>query len=472
VGYALASKEPTLIITWTKGLMDQYMSMFSSIGMTELRGRDNYPCHMYEGRDDYSCEDGYPARCPYRGTVGCPYSLAEIKMATSRLGVTNYAKWTSAGRLNPALGHFTQVVFDEGHHMPEAVANAMQVVLQARKIEEILGIDFPRGMDREDLSHWKAWATEATGPVEQAMLQELDKVTGNPDPKLAWIRHYVYLRNLLRKLTTLRTLKPSAWIVEETDYGFVFDVISPGRYGESSLLLGVNSVIAMSATLRPKTLHLSGIQDFLFEEFPSDFDPRRSPVYYIPTVRVDARAKDLSELWVRMDQFMARWQNHKGIIDPVSFDRQKTILEQSRFRQFMIVNQRGSSITKAVERYRRAKPGAILVSPSIPEGFDFPDAECRWQIMAKIPFEPLTKIVKARQDADREYRGHQALQHIIQFFGRGVRSKGDWRVGAIFDRHLDWFWAQHKHLAPEWFHSFFQASYTIPAPLDLDGEGG
>ena len=153
VGYALASGKPTLIVTWTKGLMDQYMSVFGSIGMTELRGRDNYPCHMYEGRDDYSCEDGYPARCPYRGTVGCPYSLAEIKMATSRLGVTNYAKWTSAGRLNPALGHFTQVVFDEGHHMPEAVANAMQVVLQARKIEEILGIDFPRGMDREAPNH-------------------------------------------------------------------------------------------------------------------------------------------------------------------------------------------------------------------------------------------------------------------------------------------------------------------------------
>jgi Rad3-related DNA helicase len=68
VADALRSGEPSAIVTATRGLQDQYLNDFKSIGMVDLRGRNNYACGMKEG---YTCEDGYSARCVYKGTPMC-----------------------------------------------------------------------------------------------------------------------------------------------------------------------------------------------------------------------------------------------------------------------------------------------------------------------------------------------------------------------------------------------------------------
>jgi Rad3-related DNA helicase len=99
------------------------------------------------------------------------------------------------------------------------------------------------------------------------------------------------------------------------------------------------------------------------------------------------------------------------------------------------------------------------------EGFDFPDDECRWQFLAKIPFAPPSRILKAREDLDKEYRYYDALQTMVQAFGRGMRSNRDWCESFICDAHMDWFLPRYKHLAPNWFHNFFSRVSIVPAPL-------
>src|ERR1700685_4443735 len=59
-----------------RGLQDQILKDYSSIGVVDIRGRSNYICDM---KDGYTCEEGYAARCPYKGSVGCPASLAEMR---------------------------------------------------------------------------------------------------------------------------------------------------------------------------------------------------------------------------------------------------------------------------------------------------------------------------------------------------------------------------------------------------------
>src|SRR3990167_9598095 len=65
VAYALMTGEPTCYVTDSRSLQDQIMRDFQEIGMVDVRGRRNYECPL---KPDYTCEEGYQASCPYKGT--------------------------------------------------------------------------------------------------------------------------------------------------------------------------------------------------------------------------------------------------------------------------------------------------------------------------------------------------------------------------------------------------------------------
>ncbi len=464
VADALESQQPTCIVTHTKGLQDQYMSDFASIGMVDLRGRNNYSCQMKEG---YTCEDGHSARCVYKGTVACPSSKAEMKAAVSSLVVTNYSKWTSNKMFGTGLSHIKRVVFDEAHHAPGAIADAMQVILSHKEIEETLGIQFPKGHDADDMNVWRNWAGGAKQYADAALKDAHRKIENANDPKPAWVRHFTHMRNLCRRLGILALARPIDWIVDQNELGYQFDPIRPGRYAEACLFLGVPDITAISATIRTKTIQMCHVakENYTFKEFPSDFDPKRSPIYYLPTMRVDSKAGDLGLLWAVLDRVASRRRDRKGVVHSTSYDRQGEIKERSRFAESMILNERKQPINVAVEKYFEAGPGAILVSPSVFEGFDFKDDRARWQFMCKIPFEPPSRIVKAREAVDKEYRPYQAMQALVQSFGRGMRSREDWCENFIADEHMDWFYPRYKHLAPDSFRAFMRTIRVLPDPM-------
>lgn len=465
VAAAILSKLPTCIVTSSRGLQDQLLEDFSSIGLVDIRGRRNYPCDM---REDMTCEEGYASRCPYKGTVGCPSSQAEMRAATSPLVVTNYDKWTAAKKFGQGMNHFQQVIFDEGHEAPEALARAMQVTLHHKEIEQNLKLSFPT-KDNDEFWVWKPWAAHARMVAEvaqqaaQARLQE-------PNVKSAWVRHYTHMRNLTRRLATLALANDREWVVEEVKEGFQFDPVRPGRYSESTLLLRTPKIIVVSATLRPKTMFMMGIgkDNFEFKEFDSDFDRKRCPIYYVPTMRVDKRNPDLRMLYMRLDQIAAKRRDRKGIVQTVSYQRQEDVRTASRFYDSMFLNPKGEAPTEMIEQYRNAGPGSILVSPSVGTGYDFPKEQCEWNFLCKIPFEPPSVILRAREAEDPEYRAYKAMQKMVQIFGRGMRSKEDRCENFIGDDHVSWFLPRFGHLAPRSFHGFYKTVTVVPpAPEKL-----
>lgn len=463
VADALASCEPSCIVVSSRGLQDQYNGEFNSVGMADLRGKRNYPCEM---RDDYSCEEGHAGRCPYKGTVNCPRSQAEMRAATSRLVVTNYSMWTTAKKATNGLSHIKRVYFDEGHEAPDALAAAMQVTLHYKEVEETLGVHFPVGAYANDMAEWAAWAKMAKSTAEAEMQQAYRKITEGPNPKPTWVKHFTHMRNLTRRLAILALARPMDWVVEELDEGYQFDPIRLGRYLEAALLFRIPSVTFGSATIRPKTMFIMSIgqKDFDFVELDSDFDPKRCPIYYVPTMRVDSRAEDLKPLWVRLDQIASRRRDRKGIIQTVSFTRQEDVYANSRFAGSMFLNQKGEAPTEMIEAYRAADDGALLVSPSVGTGYNFPMRDCEWQFLCKIPFEPPSKILKAREAEDKEYRYYRAMNKMVQIFGRGMRSHEDRCESFIGDSHLEWFPGRYGHLAPKSFHGVFRTVNVLPPP--------
>lgn len=460
IAYALLTKQPTCFVTESRALQDQALADFESIGLVDLRGRSNYACGL---RDGYSCEDGYAARCPMKGTINCPSSQAEMRAAVSPLVITNYAKWTHSRKFGQGMEHFTQVVFDEGDLSTDALERAMQVKLGAREVEETLGMDFPKGPD--EFVNWKPWAAEARAESEDSMNTAREMLKTSHQPAL--IKHYLHMRNLSRRLAVISTANPINWVADETPTGHQFDPVRPGQYAESALLLRVPSIVFISATIRPKTMYMNGIPKnaFEFKEFDSDFDPARCPIYYVPTMRVDKRADSLAQLWVLLDQIAARRRDRKGIVHTISYARREEIRNFSRFADSMIVNPQGEAPTEIIDLFKRSEPGAILVSPSVGAGFDFPMKDCEWQFVCKIPFQPgQSKIIKARQEADKEYGATRAMRNLVQAFGRGPRSKQDRCEGFIGDEHIDWFLPRFGHLAPKSFHRFFKRVSVLPQP--------
>ena len=469
VASARLSNVPTAIITNSKGLQDQYLDHYKDIGIADLRGRKNYVCTM---RDDenYSCEEGYNARCQYKGTVMCPSSQAEMRAATSNLVLTNYDKWTHSKKYGQGLAHIQQVIFDEGHELPSALARAMQVTLHHKEINEVLCMDFPEGSDADDMKCWKPWAAEARGQAEHMMIEARQKISAARDPKPSWVRHYTHMRNLTRRLATISTAAAKDWVVDQVDKGYQFDPVRPGRYAESTMLLRVPKIVVVSATLRPKTLHMSGIgkDNYTFTEIDSSFDPRRCPIYWVPTMKVRGMNQDLSMLWLRLDQIAARRRGVNGIVHTISYDRQQQIIAHSQFSDSMMINRKGEAPTQMIEDFKAVpNSGTILVSPSIGTGYDFPFDSCRWQFICKVPFEPPSKILKARQEADPEYTHYRAMQYLVQAFGRIMRDKKDWGENFIGDDNIEWFVPKYGHLAPKSFHSVFRKATILPPPLKV-----
>lgn len=463
IAYALIKKQPTCIVTESRGLQDQLTQQFSEIGLVDVRGRRNYDCHL---RDGYTCEDGAAARCPYKGTIGCPSSQAEMRAAVSWLVVTNYDKWTSARKFGQGMEHFKVVVFDEFHKGHAALSRAMQVTLNAREIDD-LGVDLPTHPAAEDFVTWKVWAT-ATRPIaEEAMNAAQASLRASAHPKPSVVRAYTHLRHLTRRLAILQTANPLNWVADETRDGYQMDPIRPGRYGESALLMRIPDILCVSATLRPKSMYMCGIgkDAFDYQEYPSEFDRSRAPIYYVPTQFVDTRHPDLSALWARIDQIAARRQDRKGIIHTISYNRRDQVVQASRFRNAMLVNQKGEAATELVETFKASDPGTILVSPSVGAGYDFPGRECEWQVVCKLPFpDSRSKIMKAREHDDPEYGAYLTMSELVQIFGRGMRHAKDRCESFIGDRNLEWFLPRYGYLAPKSFHGFYQRVETLPTP--------
>ncbi len=369
LGAALASKKRTIILTSTRALADQYNRDFEEIGLVDIRGRANYPCDL---KPDYTCEEGRVARCPYWGSMACPYSQAEARVRSASLVVTSYAKWFNTSKWNGPFEGFQQIIMDEGHSCPEELAGAMQIVLHHKEIEDTLGKAFLIGEEASSFPNWKPWAREAGELCTEELAKAAVKVGGH-DPKASWIRHFTHMQNLQQRLLTLSQANSKDWIVDEIEDGFQSDPIRPARYAELKLFCKIPRIVLTSATIRPKTLFMLGLSKERFDylEFPSDFDASRCPIYYIPTQRNDHRQTDFSMLYLKADQIMGRRSDRNGIIHTISWARNKEVLDCSKYSERMLSNIKGEPATKTIEEFIKSYPGAVLVSPSVGTGYDF-----------------------------------------------------------------------------------------------------
>ena len=477
IGAAVMSGWRCVYITSTKGLQKQLEDDFSSIGLVDVRGQGNHRCKllfddgMYENCDHGPCHAGYS--CKYR-MAGCDYYDSVRYALGSQLVVTNYKFWISLnrfgitttrdGEIKYPLGPRNLLILDECHNAPDELSEAMSFNIEKTETEGLLHMAAP--WTKEVISDWVEWSKQARTKLSALMEDTAQEVKEAPSGPAR--RHYRRLRELDRKLYDLSSCDDQ-WIAYlERMNKIHFAPVWPSRYLNKLVLPSIPNVMLLSATVRPKTANLLGIKndDLSFFEYDSSFPPSLRPVIHIPTVRMNHRTTDDQlRLWLRrIDQIIERRLDRKGIVHTVSYDRRNLIMTNSEYSGYMVTHD-SKNAARMIESFKRTEPPAILISPSVSTGYDFPYDECRYQIIGKLAFlDTRNKIAAARCKEDKTYSSYIAMQELIQSCGRGMRSSDDFCETLIIDDNIGWFMKRNSDFAPRWFKQSMSRSNTVPDP--------
>lgn len=481
-------KARTLVLVGTKGLQNQLLAD----GLVDriVYGHRNYSCaqKLVAGQLSDADADDPEFRCAVPRDK-CRYNLDVDLANAAEVVSTNYAYWLSIGRYGQPglLGDFDLLVCDEAHGAATWLTNAVSIYISRARLGSLLEMNrWPVLPEYKSIGEWHNFAME----YKNKALDRLDSLDER-DPKRRRVERLVGdLRALVRvshplvgELTELR----EPWIVipGETDTntgnrGVKFSPRWGSDFAERLLFRGIEKRVLASATITRQHATYLGIDTAnesacRYTEVPSPFDPRRRPLIYIPTVRVDFRMTEGGKwkLHQRVDQIIeAAISKQAGnvVIHSGSYERNRELLAALSGKWYApsIISHKQDSgdFEQALEKFKAAgREGrfAIMISPRMQEGVDLPNELARVQVILKVPFPySLDPLTKARAE-DGAYRNMYVAEVMMQMAGRAVRGDGDWATTFMLDDH--WAYMRRDAPFPQWFRLGFRK-------LDLDVEGG
>lgn len=476
-----------LVLTGTKGLQVQYET--DQLTQCTVVGHRNYPCMPSYQRLATEAEDPDDPefRCLAipRDTCGYTIDTTQARESSGVAGVVgNYAHWLSLGRYSDPrlLGDFDLLVMDEAHGAGEWLTRAMQIYLSPYAIGKVLNNNGPYRMpDFHEIRQWNGWLAELHLKAEEryAWCQAACKGS-KTSPELKRAERLVADLNLLLLVSDEERWQRVAelsepWVVIPQDQrpGYVFSPRWGADFAERYLFRDIPRVLLTSATVTPQHAKQLGIpaDELRFREVPSPFDPRRRPVIWVPTTRVDFRMTD-GQRWLlmrRIDQVIEAAITEgagNGLIHSVSYDWAEQIKRESAYSAAILTHKKDSAEFQAtLERFKgmgRAGRFAVICSPRMVEGVDLPDVLCTWQVIVKCPFPDTQDPLEKLRAKDQGYRDLVVAMKITQMVGRPVRGIDDFATTFVFDDH----WGQHvSKQCPfaQWMRAAFRTVRPDPA---------
>lgn len=483
------------VLTRTRALQAQLVREFSpgpaqafdqGRSLVAIQGQTNYPCRALDpggelytqfgsvfGPATATTVDHGPCHLGVECTQklhGCAYFDAVRGGQIADTVLTNYAWWLTLIN-QPHLRYTPDVlILDEAHDAPDALAEALGATLAGDLVGAVLHELLPRA-DTLTAPEWVAWATRHAN----TLTKRLEGAVPRTAEAIKTIRRS---KVLLRSLATVAQLDPSLLICRDDLDGVRVDVVWAAGFAEAHLFRRVPRVILTSATLTRYTAELLGIidKDLTLYEAGDGFPKDRRPVYIAPAagdvwdtplrVQHGLSADQERRLVAHIDAIIDARLDRKGIIHTVSYARRDLLLAHSKHAARLITHDRHTAAAQ-IAAFRAAGPGTILVSPSVTTGYDFPQTDCEYQILMKIPF-PDTRdpVVQARKLVNSRYPNHVAMQTLVQTCGRGMRSLDDRCENFITDANAIWFLSKNLDLAPKWFRTAITrlAAGTVPTP--------
>jgi len=187
-------------------------------------------------------------------------------------------------------------------------------------------------------------------------------------------------------------------------------------------------------------------------KLPSTFDFEKSPIYYIPTYKMNYANKNESfpKISIMAEKIIAA-NNCKGIVHTGSYENARIFYNSmpNEIKKRLLLY--GDSRQKEVvmNEYKEST-NKVLVGPTLTEGIDLPNDLCRFIILMKVPYPNITgKLVKKKIELFPLWYNSTTSNAIIQGIGRGVRSDNDWCRTYILDGCFSLLYQQTKDQYPK-----------------------
>ena len=465
----------TMFLTGTKALQKQYLEDFP---LTEIIGMANYPCRLLEDRVPQPwlatckrgpCHDGatgmlkkehrhaavevekpdgaVEVTCAYKAD-GCAYYDARRAAAAAQHVITNYAYWARAQRAHGGiLGGFSFLVCDEAHELAEVLIGLQTTDWSDRSVDFLAtagcSVSFLEADTLAEAAEGARAAMEvlkdAAPPAEVPKMIEDDGDQSNGE--------VTYAKQVARQRERLRELIRAD---ESGDRAFVWDVgerrlVNTTLSAESAekwIWKGCPRILLMSATITEGAARTLGIRPEELEVIEADslIPTERRPVRVLQGAPYMNRGvfekqhgdRRFTQWLMLIDRILEAAAAVKTIVHVSSY-RQAALIEHYSDHAERIITHEPKGARNGVRRFLDAPAGAVLVSPAVATGHDFPGDACRVQVIAKVPFVAKTPVNNALEAQHEGYSAGKAILKMVQQSGRSTRGPEDASVTFIVD---------------------------------------
>ena len=425
------------ILVGTKFLQDQYAKDFPGM-VADVRGMGNYPCHALKNMEfapeiqarfwpsklyDPTCDQApclVGIDCPRRQFMAmksCEYFDAVGRARVAPIVVTNYLYYMLS-----SIGELDLLICDEAHAL----------IAQLDQVARIEHKDMPPTLDKA-----KSWA--------QARLDDL-----HGEQTIEGIRE----RDRMHRILAIN--RPSNWVHIPGEKG------RPGAWAPIRLTseAGVLANAAKHILLMSATLRESDVKEFVdavgdsranvvwnYHQYPSPFSISKRPLIHVvpdPPMKVGFKMSPFEKrrLFQMVDEIIdgeAVALGQRGIVHSASYQWALDYLTYTKHKGIIYFPKHKDQLGPTVARFKLARGGAVLLSPSVTTGLDFPGDECRWQVILKVPFPSRADpLLVEREKLNKKHAQHVAVSTLSQALGRGVRSQSDECSTFVLDYNLKW----------------------------------
>ena len=462
VAVARALGARTLILMGTKALQQRYATTPTNLPFAT--GRQNHPCPCVPGVNAAHGPCRFGFRCPER-QGGCPYFQQRDAAIAAPIAVANYALVLSDTE-GSLLDGRQLVVMDEAHLLePEATQHfAVEIDLEMARTRLHSLPPLPHVIEPDS---YRLWA-EAAYPI---LKPHVDHHYGRVEE-----RHGRIPRKGLEYVQSLTALTEAVSVLRTVDETWLPVCGKPDNKG---LLSGIAfkpirvDVLLQEHLWQPGTKRLLmsgsvgdasalanavGLGDHHVVSMTSTISPERRPIIYWPSANVTESnfASACVDLGLAVNHLVEWHKDIKGIVHTHRGDLARYLA--STVYGCRVFSHSTEDRAQVFAAFRASSPPAVLISPSVNYGEDFPDDMARWQAIAKVPYLPLgDPWVRCKKASDPTWYDRQAVQGLLQAVGRVSRGPDDWGLTYILDQQFEKLYRRSGHLFTQWFHDGLRA---------------
>jgi len=419
-------------------------------------GRGNFKCNAFSGLD--------ASECPYMGDdqanaaekrlckLSCDYEIQKKAVLAHPFQVLNYSYFLFEGNFVGKFSDYPLIVCDEADKIESVVSKFINVRISKRLLG-ILRIKPPTFITTQ-ATHWyrswQDWAGSTKSKVDNhrgRLTKRLEYIDPS-DQRYKFTKDEIQsCKSLLWKLDVFIENMDETWIYETIKYRGKITAWEfkptwiPKALMQRFFLKHGHRFIFMSATFPPVPVlcQILGLakSDVDYCEIPSTFPVgnRRVILDGVGDLGSKTFDQDLPKVLDRINTLLNDYPNVKGVIHTVSWKLNEAVMGINNKR---LVTHDSKNKDEVLDMFKKSDLPVVFVSPSSCRGIDLPGADCRFTIIAKMPFQSLgDKLVKTRVyqgNIGSYWYNSDAVQEIIQAQGRGVRSSDDYCVTYILDK--------------------------------------